>query len=81
MSTTASVANFYVDRDGHEQPIRFKASDLINKLAPIGYHWEKRHPWDRGSPTRQWVSLNSDKDEAGFYDYYICVKDKDNDSV
>jgi hypothetical protein len=74
MSTTASVANFYVDHDGHEQPIRFKASDLVNKLAPIGYHWEQATKMYNvgghyGIPDR-WVEMLTED--------YICVKDKDN---
>lgn len=40
MSTPASIANFYVDSTGNEQPIRYKAEDLVNKCAPEGYHWE-----------------------------------------
>lgn len=39
MSTPTSIANFYVNSAGNEQPIRYKAEDLVNKCAPDGYHW------------------------------------------
>jgi hypothetical protein len=41
MSTTASVGNFYVDSQGVKQPIRYKAADLVNVPAPVGYTWFK----------------------------------------
>jgi hypothetical protein len=77
MSTTASLANFYVDSNGKEQPIRYKAADLVNKLAPEGYHWERKHPWDDDSPVRFSMALDSEKNYAGSYDYYICVANKE----
>lgn len=42
MSDTGSVANFAVDSSGREVPIRYAAADLVNKLAPEGYYWQKR---------------------------------------
>jgi hypothetical protein len=46
MSTSASIANFAVDVDGNEVPIRYKAEDLVNHSAPDGYFWQKRRPID-----------------------------------
>ena len=45
MSNSASIANFYIDSDGKERPIRFRAADLVNRPAPEGYYWFKGHPW------------------------------------
>lgn len=56
MSTTANIGNFYVDQTGKEQPIRFKSSDLVNKPAPEGYHWEFRsgeQEWRSGE--QEWI--------------------------
>lgn len=40
MSTSMSIGNFYVDHEGCEQPIIYKAADLVNRPVPEGYHWE-----------------------------------------
>lgn len=42
MSNAGSIANFAVDVSGREVPIRYAAADLVNKLAPEGYYWQKR---------------------------------------
>lgn len=87
MSTTGSIANFYVDKDGQEQPIRYKAADLVNKLAPIGFHWENKND-DRDL----WITLTyQQKTAVNEYsrlvypclqagpenDYYICTKNEE----
>jgi hypothetical protein len=77
MSTTNSIANFYVDSEGHEQPIKYKSAALVNTLAPEGYHWERRNDEEEKQKTLQpgdWIYPN--RLEVQF-DYYICVKDKE----
>jgi hypothetical protein len=46
MSTSASIANFAVDAEGREVPIRYKAEDLVNHQAPEGYAWQMRTKLD-----------------------------------
>jgi len=65
VSTTSSFANFYVDSDGREQPIVFRAADLVNRTAPEGYHWERdnrawqasREDWLNGGAERYRLAL------------------------
>lgn len=67
MSDTGSIANFYVGTDGSERPIRYKASDLVNKCAPEGYVWRKGNRVMDGD-VRTWTG------EMSQFDYYIAVK-------
>ena len=67
--------NTAIDYTGKEVPIRYKASDLVNKSAPDGYIWEKHNEYYEyadsvpiGQTYRTWEG------PASQYDYYICVK-------
>lgn len=82
MSTTSSISNFYVDLDGIEQPIPYEAKDLVNKLAPTGYHWEQDLRYYLAEKKRYFE--DSSVDELKFYltypkypnpVMYICVRD------
>ena len=41
MSDRASIANFYVDRDGVERPIQYPVHAIVNHRPPTGHHWER----------------------------------------
>jgi hypothetical protein len=79
MSDTGSVANFAVDSSGREVPIRYKASDLVNRPAPEGYVWERRfgfeeaqrEAWDGPEGVFHGADWPGDPRQ---YDYYIAVK-------
>jgi len=49
MSKAESIANFAVDTDGKEVPIRYKAAELVNHPAPTGYIWQRRNTYDEGA--------------------------------
>lgn len=88
MSTTASIANFAVNKNGKEVPIEYKASDLVNKQAPEGYMWQKRNrfedAWDEAAELAlakpdldilSFFPISKDYPGPGSnYDYYIAVR-------
>lgn len=81
MSNASAIANFYVDKEGNERPIRYKAVDLVNLQAPEGYIWRK------GNTKFDWVDRMWENNPMGFvmhgsqwskedheYDYYYTEK-------
>lgn len=63
LNPSPKTMNVCLDEQGNELPIRYKASDLVNRPAPDGFHWRGRH----NTPyCGEWCD----------YDYYIAVKDK-----
>jgi hypothetical protein len=77
MSTSASIENFAVDKNGHEVPIRYKASDLVNRAAPEGYVWERGNfmaeDLDFAMENCQVFHRSSYSGHYSEYDYYIAV--------
>lgn len=75
LNPSPKTMNVCLDEQGNELPIRYKASDLVNRAAPDGFYWQLRNRIDDSMKGQVFSMTYSG--ERSDYDYYIAAKDKE----